>query len=303
MADRYPGRKRILSTEELADRLSAMAEDPEGPEAHFGVFWFDSSLPPNLDPLSPAYRDAVLMQFRTITGRPFVGQPRGTAFDPATVQVLAARPWPYSTGDALQVGAILTGVGHAVTRTGARAGHRCLLIGARWGNLTMALVRLGCIVTAVDDDGRYATLLEELSRRSHIEFRIMQYSASNLKDALKGEQFDYVIFHDALCECHDPVATIAVVRDQLLAPGGRLVLVGEPLLEDLPYHWGVNPFGDGLWAAYRQGRLKLIFRPSSLLDMLDRSGFDSQLHVCEATSFGNTLVACRRPMTRSPQIG
>lgn len=299
MTDPIPGLERISDPAVLAARVAAMAEDPRGPESHFGSFWFDSPLPSHLAPLSPEYRDAVLQQFRAITGHPFVGQPRFDAFEPSIVDAYAAKSWPYNLADGRQLGAALEGIGHAITRMGVRTGHRCLVVGAEWGNLTLVLARMGCSVTAVDDDGRFAGLLEEQSRRSGVAFKVLQSAAQDVHAAVPGELFDRVVFRDALSECHDPARMIATVRDHLLAPGGRFVLVGEPLLESLPHPWIVNPFGEGIWLANLWRRLKLVFRPSSLLQMLDHSGFDAELHVCTATASGNTIVAYRRPSIRA----
>ena len=292
----YSG-ERIVDPSVLASRIEAISNSVEGAAAHFGSFWFDAPIPAGLDPLSPAYRDAVLAQYRMVAGRDYALQREAHTFDVLHDHDFIARPWPYNTGAAEQVGTMMAALGFVISAIRPRSGHRVLEMGAGWGNLALPLAQMGCNVTALDIEKRYTHILRERSMRTGVDLRVVQAPFLEAGRLFDGERFDLVVFNAAFHHCHDHIALLGLIRDQLLARGGRLVLAGEPLLEALHYPWGLNPSGEGIWAVRTHGWLELVFRPSYLIHALDDCGFDAALTTCEFSPMGNVIVAHRRVTT------
>ncbi len=287
-----PG-ERITDLTALDAKLAEIAASPNGPSAHFGEFWFDMPIPEDLDPLSPAYRAAVLAQYRTLTRRDYTTESEAHPFDVGTDQDFLSEPWPYNTGDAVVVGNELLAVGFVISTCRPRRGHRVLEMGAGWGNLALPLAQMGCAVTALDIEGRYIRIIRHRAERAGVKLRTVQAGFLDAADELDGDRFDLVVFHAAFHHCDHHLALLRLVREELLAPGGRLVLAGEPLLESLPYPWGLNPMGEGIWAIRTFGWHELVFRPSYLLQALSTLGYDAALTTCPQTAMGNTIIAGR----------
>lgn len=76
----------------------------------------------------------------------------------------------------------------------------------------------------------------------------------------------------------------------LLELGGCLALAGEPLNDNLPFEWGINPAGEALWQIRMHGWFELIFRESYLISTLERKGFSVKKIESPCNSVGTTLV-------------
>ncbi len=294
MGSPLPG-QRLVDLAALDTKLAEIAASPLGPAAHFGEFWFDMPIPKKLDPLSPAYREAVLAQYRRLTTQDYKLEFEAHPFDVGTNHDFLSRPWPYNTGDASQVGTSLLAVGFVLSTVRPRQGHKVLEMGAGWGNLSLPLAQMGCAVTALDIEERYIRILRHRADRIGVPLRAVRAGFLDAAEVLGSERFDFVMFHAAFHHCDNHLALLCLIRDRLLAPGGRLVLAGEPLLEELPYPWGLNPMGEGIWAIRKFGWHELVFRPSYLMKALSEIGFESGFTACPQTPMGNVIVAVRRP--------
>lgn len=289
-----PG-ERVTDLARLDRKLADIAASPRGPAAHFGEFWFDMPMPEGLDPFSPAYRAAVLAQYRRLTGRDYSTDHEAHPFDVGTDHDFSVRPWPFNTGDAEQVGNALLAVGFVISTCRPRRGHRILEMGAGWGNLALPLAQMDCSVTALDTEERYLRIIRNRADRGGLRIRTVQAGFLNAAQALGDDRFDLVMFHAAFHHCDDHLVLLRLIHQHLLAPGGRLVLAGEPLLEDLPYPWGLNPMGEGIWAIRTFGWHELVFRPSYLIQALAATGYEAVLTTCPLTAMGNVIIAHRRP--------
>ncbi len=162
--------------------------------------------------------------------------------------------------------------------------------------MSLPLAQMGCAVTALDIEERYIRILRHRADRIGVPLRAVRAGFLDAAEMLGGERFDLVMFHAAFHHCDDHLALLRLIRDRLLAPGGRLVLAGEPLLETLPYPWGLNPMGEGIWAIRKFGWHELVFRPSYLMNALTELGFDAAFTACPQTAMGNVIMAGRRPL-------
>jgi hypothetical protein len=229
------------------------------------------------------------MAYRAMSGRTAPDEsPRAALAGDADLEKGAWRPWPYSTGDGRLVGSFLAGLGFALQTCRARRGHRTLELGATTGHLSFALARTGCAVTVRADDPADGEAMRRRAAQTGAPVVVLKAT-----DSAGSARFDFVCSHGGLGRRLDHPSLIAAVRDDLLAPGGRVVLVGEPLNEELPEPWMLDP---SLTAeAARAGSIALSFRPSYLLGLLADLGFNATFFPCPHSPYGDTIVAWKRP--------
>lgn len=280
---------RLATLAELDDRLAAGADA--------GDVWLDMPIDPSLDPLSAAYRDVVRAYYHSLAGEARPGPESGGI--PAEAWA-GFRPWPYASGDGVQLGSWLQALGFIIGTCRLRRGHRVLQFGAGEGGLALPLAQMGCSVTALDAERRNIDVIRYQAERAGVAVRALHAGFDGAVPALGGQRFDFVMFHGSFHRCYDHVAMLRTVRDDLLVPGGRLVLAGEPLLEALPVPWGLNPAGPEVCAMRRGGGPSLVFRPSYLLAALSACGYAASLSVCSQTAFGNVILG--RRMARQATI-
>lgn len=248
-------------------------------------FVVDLQMPEDLDPMSDSYRDLVLARYRAITGRDYSTDYEAHGFERGAD--MAARPWPYSTGDANLIGEQLQALGFILRRVLPRPGERVLELGAGWANLTLPLAQMGCEVTAIDVDDGFLEILRRRSGMAHCEVRVEKLAFLDI-GTLIGP-FDLIVTCASFHHCDDHVRLLRTMRS-LLGPGGRIALCGEPLDESLKSPWGLNPNGGSLGAVRTLGWFELSFRVSYLRQALERTGFIPELHVCDDTAYGNVFL-------------
>jgi hypothetical protein len=238
-------------------------------------------------PGAAAARHAAMERYRELSGH--VAPPPPPPLDEAVVLERSSHPWPCATGDGRQVGAFVEGLGFALGVFRPRRGHRVLEVGATVGHLSLLMAGLGCAVTLQADDPSDAEALRRRAARAGVSVTILRGTPGDA-----GVRFDFVLSQGSLRRRLDHLDLLVLARDALLAPGGRLVLVGEPMTEDLPLPWMFDPSAGATEAIRARGKVELAFRPSYLLAALDELGFHATMSVCSASPFGNTIVAGRR---------
>ena len=285
--------KRIVGLAELDATFAEIAASPKGPAAHFRKFWFDMPIDPGLNPLSTAYRDAVLAYYRQVSG--LSGSPvyETVQLDIGPDDPLVLRPWPYNTGSATQIGHYLQAIGFVIGTCQPRPGHRVLQMGIGDIDYAIPLASLGCAVTAIDPDARRVAVLRRRAEKTAIPLLVKQAAFNETHEVLPARHYDIVIIPSMLHRQLDHLQILRLVREYLLARGGRLILAGEPLLEAFPAPWGLQQDGASLWAMRHGGGLLLVFRPSYLIQAFAVSGFTASLSTCPQTALGNVLIGVR----------
>lgn len=232
-------------------------------------------------------RHTAVERYRELSGR--AAPPPPPPLEEAVVLEKSSLPWPCATGDGRQVGAFLESLGFALGIFGPRRGHRILEVGATTGHLSLLMAGLGCAVTLQAGDPNDAEALRRRAARAGVPVTILRGAPGDAR-----KRFDFVLSQGSLRRRFDHCDLLVLARDTLLAPGGRLVLVGEPLAEDLPLPWTFDPSPDAMEAVRAHGNVELAFRPSYLLAVLDELGFHATMSVCSASAHGNTIIAGRR---------
>jgi hypothetical protein len=109
-----------------------------------------------------------------------------------------------------------------------------------------------------------------------------------------GRPVDAIVFYEAFHHTSDHLGLIRRLR-QRLAPGGKVLFAGEPIVEDesRPWlgPWGVRLDGISLLAMRAYHCLELGFTESYFVRSLMRHGFVVTHHVCKETGIGNSWLA------------
>ena len=272
------------------DRRAAISDDEL--RAGFERFRMRASDGPSDDPDSEAYRARQFALYERIAGRPYTPANEVSTFDPIAT---ADRPFPYQTASASTVGGHLIAIGFLIRQLGLRRGSSVLEFGPGWGNLTLALARMGHRVTAVDVEANFVKLIDERSRRKNLAIETIHGDFS-LVDHL-DRTFDVVLFFESFHHCANHQALVASL-DRVVAPGGQVVFAGEPIYPWFPQPWGLRLDGESLWQIRRQGWLELGFREDYFLDLLARCGWTVTKSVCRELEgaqggWGTVFVAKR----------
>jgi SAM-dependent methyltransferase len=244
------------------------------------------------DPDSPEYRARQFELYEWLHGKPYSTANEVSAFDPLQA---ADAPFPYHTKSAQTVGNQLIAIGYLIRALDLPAGSRVLEFGPGWGNTTIALARMGCLVTAVDIEPNFLKLIDERARRKHVTVETIQGDFSLI--GRLDRQFDAVLFFECFHHCSDHQALVAGLH-RVVAPGGKVVFAGEPIDDGFPLPWGLRLDGGSLWSIRRHGWLELGFQERYFTGLLARHGWDVEKTVCRelsgaATGWGIVFTARR----------
>lgn len=217
-------------------------------------------------PLGDDYHEWVMSTWRAITGRSSYEPDLDESFsvDPTT---FLARPYPYNTGQAIEISNYLGCVAWAVGQLNLSEGTKVVEFGAGWGHLSLALAMSGCQVTTVDLNRESVELLRLRSHAWNVPLKVEHSSFLQFEPV----QNDVTIFFEAFHHCHRPFELIERAISQL-TPGGRLVFIAEAVYEGFELPWGVRLDGTAAYMARRFGWLELGFERSFFLGHLRSRG-------------------------------
>ena len=233
--------------------------------------WFET----DLDPISLAFRDQMLRLWCEITGR--------TKYNPTehedTPEIADAdsliRPAFYGSSDLEYAGAQIIAMGHIVMRSGVIAGDRVLEYGAGFGQTALALARLGANVDTVDINPAFCKAVKR-SAEHFLAALTPHHGEFGLNPALDYNAYKLILFYESFHHCIDFEKLIAKLPS-LLAPGGKVILAGEPIFEkscaEMPYPWGFRLDWENIAVMRLRGWMGLGFERSFLLDKFSDAGF------------------------------
>lgn len=271
-----PGRLAIAQLDEAAAAFRRNDRAPwEGRSLELPT-WFD----PHFDADGPAFREQMLALWSAITGRPDYA----AASDEDTPEIgdldAIYRPAFYASGDTKFAGGQMMAMGHILLRSGIAPGDRVLEYGAGFGQTALALARLGARVDTVDVNPAFCRAVQ--ANGDHFRVDLTSH-VGEFGDNPAGEDHAYrlIFFYESFHHCLDFRAVIPRLT-QLLAPGGRVILAGEPIFDgphvDLPYPWGIRLDWENVAVMRWRGWMELGFRQDYLLDKFARAGFDCTIH-------------------------
>ena len=167
--------------------------------------------------------------------------------------------------------------------------------GPGYGNVALALARNGCKVTAVDIEVAYLDWIRVQASQYGVEVTTHQGTFGDIPRG--SEPFDAVLFLEAFHHCLDHVNVLAKLQDVTTADA--VVCIGdEPIFDDddywaatVPFPWGPRLDLQSIHAGQAHGWLELGFQERYVMDVLARTGWLVEKHVCSLTRRGTCYIA------------
>ncbi len=250
----------------------------------------------SIDPFSPEYKAAVLDLYRRVSARDSY-QPQEHELSPYLSEISDTRPGYYLPGRTSYTGEILAAMGSILQTLDLSAGQHMLEYGAGEGGISLEAAKCGVNVTVVDVEQRYLSIIDRRAAQADVKVRTVcgefGYDV--------GGQFDVVLFYEAFHHAIDHFEVACKIRE-MLAPGGRLVLTGEPVIgphneqwrSSVPYPWGLRMDGLSFRVIQAYGWMELGFDHGYLLEMLTRAGYNTEFRRSTATDKANCYIATPR---------
>jgi 2-polyprenyl-3-methyl-5-hydroxy-6-metoxy-1,4-benzoquinol methylase len=254
----------------------------------FGTF---RMLPPAempSDPFAPEYRDFQLEFYRRIAGKKYDIANEAMDFD---VTRAVRQPFPYATGSCVTTGEQLIETGFILRAMALRPGARVLELGSGWGNMTIALAKLGHSVTAVDIEERFCELVRRRTAQEDLAVTVVNSDFTWVEEA--GEVFDAVLFTASFHHSHDHLRLLRSLH-RAVTPNGRIFFGAEPIQPDLPYPWGLRLDGQSLWSIRKHGWLELGFNDRYFAEALRRTEWIARRYTAADPGWLNVWEACPR---------
>lgn len=248
-----------------------------------------------LDPLEPAYREQQLRLWRLITGLNRDYEPELHEKEMGWESVDPIRkPGYYLRRDPQAVRAAgdhWLATGMVLQHSGLVAGDRALEYGAGFGQTALALARLGVRVDTVDISPAFCQFVQQ--QADFFQVPLQAHQGRFGYHPRPGESYRLIWFYEAFHHCLDFLALVPQLH-AMLAPGGRVILAGEPVVESvceaLPYPWGVRLHSEVAAVMRETAWMELGFNEDFLMGLFRRHGFEGSRIDCEPSTFGRLYV-------------
>ena len=293
--------KRVVDLPELDRMQRSIEHEVDRINAMSDVY---VELPPEwkgiavIDPFTAEYRESVTGWLEVITGR--------ADYDPARDELSKYLEAPdakgsepfvpsiYRLGNSVFLGEMLQSIGGVLKALDVRKGQSVLECGPGDGQISLALARMGCDVTAVDIEPLY---LQQIASQADAFGATVQTLQGPFGTAEPGRKYDRILFFEAFHHALAHQDLARTLREQL-APAGYVVFAGEPILAvdnyyrcTLPYPWGPRLDGLSVQAMRNYGWCELGFTREYFVEMLMRAGFVVRYHDNASTSRGSAYTA------------
>jgi SAM-dependent methyltransferase len=250
--------------------------------------WFELGL----DPDSPAYKEQQLKLWRAISGRdrpyePLIDEeyPVGPDADAVRFPGYFGNREPNAVdhaSDHLMATALM--LRHSKIGPGAWA----LEYGAGFGQTALALSRLGVNVDTVDISTHFCKCVKDTA--DFFGTKLTPFRGLFGQNPRPGQKYDLIYFYEAFHHSLDFHQVVGQVRDHL-APGGRVLLCGEPILARtcpaIPYPWGMRLDAGTVVVTRTAGWLELGFVHEYIVELFTRNRFVGTHFPCASTALGN----------------
>jgi len=177
--------------------------------------------------------------------------------------------------------------GMLLKHSGLRPGQRALEYGAGFAQAALMLARLGVQVDTVDISRQFCTYVRRQS--AFFQVPLAAFHGRFGDNPRPGERYDLVWFYESFHHCVDFLQVVPKLAE-LLAPGGRVILIGEPIVQSenaaVPYPWGVRLHSEVAAVMRRTGWFELGFTEAFVFELFSRAGFSGRRVECEPSLFG-----------------
>lgn len=236
-----------------------------------------------LDPFSAEYRAAVLDFYAVLRARAgdaaYVTE-RDEASD--TGGRVPANLWtglvPWSFRDLKLSAEFLLSWGHILQLLEVAPGQSVLEYGPGSGQILLMLARMGVQAHGVDID---RTALDGIRAQADALGLPVALDRAVFGEGFDGRRFDAILFFEAFHHALDFPALLERLHERL-APGGRLVLCGEPIVEmpfpGIPFSWGPRLDALSIYCMRKWGWMELGFTRPFLTEAARRAGWQMTPH-------------------------
>ena len=233
--------------------------------------WFDFDLSPE----GPEFRQQQLRLWEAITGRENY-DPSANEDTPGVGELDAwRRPAFYAWGNSHIAGEQILATGLIMLRSGARPGSRIIEFGAGFGQTALAFARLGAKVDTVDINPGFCSAINVQAERFEVDLSA-HVGHFGFNPAEHDGVYDIILFYESFHHCFD-FPTVIPQLEKMLAPGGKIMLAGEPVFRDdqapMPIDWGIRLEWQNVAVMRIRGWMELGFREHYLTRQFMNSGF------------------------------
>jgi len=181
--------------------------------------------------------------------------------------------------------------GMLLKHCGLQAGDWALEYGAGFGQTALALARLGVNVDTVDVSEAFCGFVREQAEFFRVPLHPFK---GRFGDAPRpGQRYQLVWFYESFHHCLD-FRRVVQQLPALLAPGGRVILGGEPIVEQpyaaVPYPWGLRLHSEVVAVVRQQRWFELGFTEAFLHELFGEAGFSVTRIDCEPSLFGRLYL-------------
>jgi SAM-dependent methyltransferase len=181
--------------------------------------------------------------------------------------------------------------GMLLKHCGLQAGDWALEYGAGFGQTALALARLGVNVDTVDVSETFCGFVREQAEFFRVPLSPFKGRFGDAPRA--GQRYKLVYFYESFHHCLD-FSRVVKKLPSLLAPGGRVILGGEPIVEEpyaaVPYPWGLRLHSEVVAVVRQQRWFELGFTEAFLHQLFEEAGFSIARVDCEPTLFGRLYI-------------
>jgi SAM-dependent methyltransferase len=258
--------------------------------------WFRQGL----DPWSPEYAEQQMRLWRLVSGvdRPYdpeIDEKEAPLHDVDPVRL----PGYFIRRDADAVRSasdhIIAG-GMIVKHSGLQAGDWALEYGAGFGHTALTLARLGVNVDTVDISRTFCSHVQ--AQADFFGVPLKAHLGRFGDNPRPGQKYKLIWFYESFHHCLEFQTVLRKLLEHL-APGGRIILCGEPMVEReyaaVPYPWGVRLHSEVLAVVRRHHWFELGFSEDFLVELFTSYGLTIERFRCEPTLFGRLYLCERRP--------
>jgi SAM-dependent methyltransferase len=265
-----------------ADRLgefTAKSDALGGPDAPACLsFWQDFRYRPSvtidikLDPFGREYASQQMLLYEELSGHPYeVEQHEQTCFDMER-HVRAVNPYDHS--DATMMGVHLQRLSRAFSCANVQRGELLLDMGCGWGLSSEVAAYLGLRVQGVDINSYFVDLVNRRARRIGLPISAVQCSFEGYSSP---DAVDLVLFYECLHHATDLLMIVKHYAD-VLRPGGRMILAGEPINDIWWPHWGMRLDPLSVYCIRRFGWFEAGWSMDHILKVIRHAGLIPTVH-------------------------
>jgi 2-polyprenyl-3-methyl-5-hydroxy-6-metoxy-1,4-benzoquinol methylase len=290
----------IIASRDIDDFV-ARSDDLGGPghpacDAYWAEaeFTIDTVVDQTLNPFGDAYVAQQLAVYRELSGRDLdqlVNEHTELDID---LHVDAVNPYDHGSPGGLSTH--VERLSRAVRLTMPPRGGRALDMGCGWGLSAEVLAYAGLSVTAVDVNEDFVNLVNRRAARSGYDITAVHGTFDEFETDLR---FDLIVFYECLHHAVRPWTVLRRMAD-LLAPGGSVVLAGEPINDTWWESWGLRLDPMSVYCIRKFGWLESGWSEKFLRRAFRRGGLRPRVVDSDDEEIGQTVIGTLRSISTTP---